>query len=412
MALFVQWWSNLTTSENMINIGYKLLAIAGVIGLSWIVYLIARRILMRAVSHFVEKSKTNWDNILLDNRFFHYMCYFAPAVVIYLAAPLVFEEGTTGLDFMQLFARLYMTFAGLLVFNSFLNGVEDIFRSYEKFKKLPMRSFIQVIKVIAYFIVGIIVISMLIGKSPSFLLGSLGAMTAILLLVFKDSILGFVAGIQLTANKMLQIGDWIEMPSYGADGNVLEVALTTVKVQNFDKTITTIPAYALISSSFKNWRGMQESGGRRIKRAINIDMSTIQFCSKEMVEQFRKIEILKGYIQTKLDEIEKYNKENKIDASILVNGRKMTNIGVFRAYIIEYLKGHPQINREMTFLVRQLAPNENGVPIEIYVFSADQVWANYEAIQADIFDHLMAVIPHFDLRIFQNPTGADFSKIT
>ena len=228
------------------------------------------------------------------------------------------------------------------------------------------------------------------------------------MLVFRDSILGFVAGIQLAANRMVSVGDWIEMPAYGADGDVLEVALTTVKVQNWDKTITTIPTYALISESFKNWRGMSESGGRRIKRSVSIDMSSIKFCDLEMLERFEKIQYISGYIEQKKNELKDFNRAMSVDTASLVNGRRMTNIGTFRAYVQAYLQNHPKINKDMTFLIRQLPPTENGLPIEIYVFSNDKVWANYEAIQADIFDHVLAVVPEFDLRVYQNPTGADF----
>jgi len=250
-----------------------------------------------------------------------------------------------------------------------------------------------------------------LNKTPIFLLSGVGALAAVMMLIFRDSILGFVAGIQLAANKMVAVGDWIEMPKYGADGDVLEVALTTVKVQNWDKTITTIPTYALISESFKNWRGMAESGGRRIKRSVSLDMSSIKFCDEEMLDRYRKIQYISEYIETKKIELEKFNQATEVDHASLANGRRMTNIGTFRAYVQAYLRNHPEINKDMTFLIRQLPPSENGLPIEIYVFSKDKVWANYEAIQADIFDHILAVVPEFDLRVYQNPTGADFQAL-
>jgi len=229
--------------------------------------------------------------------------------------------------------------------------------------------------------------------------------------VFKDAILGFVAGVQLTTNKMVAIGDWVEMPKYNADGDVIEVALTTVKVQNWDKTITTIPTYALITESFRNWRGMKESGGRRIKRAICIDMNTIALCSEEMLQRFSQIQYISEYIAQKKKEVAEYNKERGVDEANRVNGRRLTNIGTFRAYVVAYLRNHPMISQDMTFLVRQLSPNEHGLPIEIYVFCRDQVWANYEAIQADIFDHILAVVPEFDLRVYQSPSGTDFQRL-
>jgi len=232
------------------------------------------------------------------------------------------------------------------------------------------------------------------------------------MLVFRDTILGLAAGIQLSANKMVQRGDWIEMPSQGADGDVIDVGLTTVKVQNWDKTITTIPTYALISESFKNWRGMDESGGRRIKRSVAIDMTSIRFCDAEMFERFRRIEILSNYLDAKLAEVSDHNTQTAADTSILINGRNLTNVGTFRAYLVAYLRQHSKIHQEMTFLVRQLAPTDKGLPIELYVFSNDQAWARYEDIQADIFDHVLAVLPLFDLRIFQAPTGADLRAVS
>ncbi|MHC5146084.1 MAG: mechanosensitive ion channel family protein, partial [Planctomycetota bacterium] len=278
-------------------------------------------------------------------------------------------------------------------------------------RRVPIRGFMQVVKIIAFIAGGIIILGMIVKRDPTNILAGFGAMTAVLMLIFKDAILGFVAGIQISANNMVHLGDWIEMPKYGADGDVTDISLTTVKVQNWDKTISTIPAYALISDSFKNWRGMSESAGRRIKRSINIDMNTVKFCNPMMLDKFRRIEHIAEYIDAKQAEIDDYNTEANIDNTELVNGRRMTNVGTFRAYVIAYLKNHPKINRNMTFLVRQLKPTECGLPIEIYVFSSDKVWANYEAIQADIFDHILAVIPEFGLRVFQNPTGSDFSRL-
>ena len=253
----------------------------------------------------------------------------------------------------------------------------------------------------------IAVISLIIGHSPTLLLGGLGAMTAVLMLIFKDPILGLVAGIQLSSNQMVAPSDWIEMSKYGADGDVLEVAMTTVKVKNWDKTITTIPPYALITESFENWRGMSESDGRRIKRAINIDMDSIRFCDEEMFDRFAKIQYIAEYLEKKRHEISGWNAERNVDASDPLNGRQLTNLGTFRAYVVAYLRNHPMIHQEMTFLVRHLAPTEHGLPIEIYVFSRDQVWSDYEGIQADIFDHILAMAPAFNLRIYQSPAGSD-----
>jgi miniconductance mechanosensitive channel len=253
----------------------------------------------------------------------------------------------------------------------------------------------------------VLVLSTLLDKSPIYLLSGLGALTAVLLLVFRDAILGFVAGIMISVNQLARIGDWIEMPKAGADGDVIDISLTTVKVQNWDKTITTIPAYDLISSSFKNWRGMSESGGRRIKRALPIDMRSVRFADEEMVERWSRMDLLRDYLDGKQREIEEENTARGTDLSVLGNGRRMTNLGTFRAYCIAYLRNHPRIHQKMTFLVRQLAPTDRGMPLEIYVFTNDIRWAAYEAIQSDVFDHLLAVIEEFDLRVFQAPSGGD-----
>jgi miniconductance mechanosensitive channel len=300
---------------------------------------------------------------------------------------------------------------GLIAVNGILNAANDIYLRYPVSQRVPIKSYLQVIQLVMSIAVGIFVISIAIEKEPWALLTGLGALTAILLLVFKDTILGFVAGIQLVANDMVRTGDWIEMPKYGADGDIAEITLNTVKVQNFDKTVTTIPTYALISDSFKNWRGMQESGGRRIKRSVFVDVSSICFCTPEMVEKFSKIERIKDYVQQKQAELAAFNREHHIDETVTVNGRRMTNIGTFRAYLVAYLRHHPKIHQEMTFLVRQLQPTDKGLPIEIYVFSDDSAWAKYEAIQADIFDHIFAAMSEFGLRPFQRPTGYDITRV-
>ena len=375
--------------------------------LSWLANFVARRIVLALVSYFVRKSKTTWDDALYHRRVFERLSHLAPALVIYYTAS-VFPPVQ---DFIQRLAMVYMILTGLLVFNSFLNAVADIYDTFRISRQRPIKGYIQIVKIIVAIAVAIVSVATVMNKSPWFFLSGFGAMTAILLLVFKDTILGLVASVQLSSNDMVRIGDWIEMPKYGADGDVVDVTLLTVKVQNWDKTITTIPAYYLISDSFKNWRGMAESGGRRIKRAINIDMETIKFCTPEMLARYEKFQLLKDYIESKKKEIEEYNASQNIDTSELINGRNLTNIGTFRAYVSAYLHNHPKIHQDMTFLIRHLPPGEFGLPIEIYVFSNDQVWANYEAIQADIFDHILAVVPMFDLRVFQRPSGGDIQAL-
>ena len=376
-----------------------------------VINFIAKRYVLSAVTYLVSKTRTQWDDAVLQQRALDHLTHLAPALVIYVLTPLALDGMPATIEFIRSATQIYMVIVLVLALDAVLNAVEVIYQNYRASKEIPIKGFIQVLKIALYFLAIIFVISVLLGRSPLYLLSGIGALTAVLMLVFRDAILGFVAGIQLAANKMVSHGDWIEMPNYGADGDVLEVSLTTVKVQNWDKTVTTIPTYALISESFKNWRGMQESGGRRIKRAVNIDMSSIRFCNEEMLERFDKIQYISEYIETKKNELEQFNKETKVDNASLANGRRMTNIGTFRAYVKAYLKGLPVINQDMTFLIRQLQPTENGLPIEIYVFSKDKVWANYEAIQADIFDHILAVVPEFDLRVYQNPTGNDLRNL-
>jgi miniconductance mechanosensitive channel len=406
-----EWLNQTDWAEFLTTFGLRALEFAGLIFAAYVAYAIVRKIILRAVRHVVVKSKTSWDNALLERKFFKRLSHFAPAVVFYAFSPIFFKGAPGTVHIVQTLSQIYMILIGLLVADAFLNAVLDIYRTFEFSSRMPIRGFLQVIKIILYIFTVIIVLSIILGKSPFVFLGGLGAMTAVLMLVFKDSILGLVAGIQLSTNNMLQIGDWIEVPKFGADGDVIDISLTTVKVQNFDKTISTIPAYALIADTFKNWRGMSESGGRRIKRSIFIDMTSVKFCTPEMTEKFRKIQVLSDYIQRKEKDLAEYNKEHNVDDSILVNGRRMTNLGTFRAYLVAYLRNHPMIHKEMTFLVRHLAPTERGLPIELYVFSSDKVWTNYEAIQADIFDHILAVIPEFELRVFQNPTGSDFQNL-
>ncbi len=378
--------------------------------LAFIANYLAKRFILKLVEHFASKSSTKWDDVLVKRKFFRRLSHFAPALIIYLMSSVFFENDTAILVTRRI-AEIYMLFVAIITIDAFLSSVVDIYHSYDTSRKVPVRIIVQVAKILLYAVVGIVILSTVIGKSPAFFIGGLGAMAAVLMLIFKDSILGLTAGIQLSANKMVRVGDWIEMPKYGADGDIIDISLTTVKVQNWDKTIITIPTFALVSEGVKNWRGMSESGGRRIKRSIYIDMTSVKFCTEEMTEKFSKIKYLSDYIQNKEKELSEFNSQKNIDDSVLVNGRRMTNIGTFRAYLVSYLKDHPKINKNLTFLVRQLDPGPNGLPIEIYVFSSDQVWANYEAIQSDIFDHILAVIPEFELKVFQNPTGADFQNL-
>ncbi len=412
LEILRNWILNQGLDFSAANILARGLIFVLIIVLSLIAYLLAKHFILKGLAIIISRTATQWDDMILRKKVFNRLALLAPAIVIYIfiSIPLAGYDGV--ISVISGIVLIYMIAIGILALDSFLNASLAIYITYEISKEIPIKSFVQVIKLILYFVGGIFIVSILLNKTPVYLFSSLAALTAILMFVFKDAVLGFVAGIQLTANRMVANGDWIEMPKYGADGDIIEIALTTVKVQNWDKTITTIPTYALISESFKNWRGMSESGGRRIKRSISIDMNTIQFCTKEMLDRFSKIQYISGYIEKKKIEMQEYNKLEQVDHSSLVNGRRMTNIGTFRAYVEAYLKNHPMINQEMTFLIRHLAPTEHGLPIEIYVFSKDRAWANYESIQANIFDHILAVVPEFDLRVFQDPSGRDFNKLT
>lgn len=369
---------------------------------------IAKQYAVPALSYVISKFSQRWEDAVLQQKFLRRLAYLVPALVIYALIPIALDGHQALISVIRNGLLIYMVIIWMMVFDALLNTVEELYHTRRGAKKLPIKGFIQALKIGVYFLAAILVISILLNKTPVYLLSGLGALAAVMMLVFRDSILGFVAGIQLAANRMVAVGDWIEMPKYGADGDVLEVALTTVKVQNWDKTITTIPTYALISESFKNWRGMADANGRRIKRAIHIDISSIRFCDEDMLMRFSQIQYISNYIKEKEIALQTFNQTENTGNSSLVNGRRMTNIGTFRAYILFYLRNHPMINQEMTLLVRQLPSTQYGLPIEIYVFSKDKVWANYESIQADIFDHLLAAVPEFDLRIYQNPTGADF----
>jgi miniconductance mechanosensitive channel len=380
-------------------------------GLVILVDFLTKKIILNGIRTLVRKTKTQLDDILIKRRVFHKISHIVPALLIYFTARFIFKDYPTFEEIFERASLIYIVIIVILAVDSFINALHEIYLNLPIGKSRPIKGYIQVVKIIIYFIGVIVIISIIAKESPKTLLAGLGAMVAVLILVFRDTILGFVASIQLSANNMVKPGDWIEMPGHNADGDVLDITLNTVKVRNWDKTITTIPTYALVSESFKNWKGMEESGGRRIKRSIRIDMNSVRFVDPEMAEKLKKIHLLKDYIETRQEEIRKYNEENKIDGSILVNGRRMTNLGTFRVYIEQYLKNHPKVHQGLTMLVRHLQPDETGLPIEIYVFCKELAWADYEKIQADIFDHILAVVPEFGLRVFQNPTGGDFLNL-
>jgi miniconductance mechanosensitive channel len=411
---WIEWYNSLLTgtgmSESMVIFIENATIIVITIGLAILADFIVKRIIIASIKQLAQRSKNDWDDIFVKRKVFNRLAHLAPAWIVYASLQYIFEADKL-VETLGNFTQAYMVLVVLLVVDAVLNALHEIYHTLPISQGRNIKGFVQVVKIILYAAAVIMIISIFSKEPPSALLPSLGAMAAVLILVFKDTILGFVASIQLSANKMVNVGDWISMPKYNADGDVIDISLNTVKVQNWDKTIATIPTYALVSESFNNWKGMEESGGRRIKRSINIDMSSVGFLNAEQVEKFRKYYLLTDYINRKEKEISEFNKSLKLEEDQVTNGRKMTNLGTFRKYLEEYLKQHPKIHQDMTFLVRHLQPSDKGLPIEIYVFSKDQAWANYEAIQADIFDHLLAIIPEFGLRVFQNPTGRDFQKL-
>lgn len=375
--------------------------------LALVSYYIAKKIVFRVIKKLINSTNTKLDDILFSDRILSRVSFFVPLFIVNSFGYLLPEY--------KIPFKLIISSFGILIFISvltaLLNSISEYFEATEKYKERPIKGYFQVVIIILYIFGSILIIGNLIGESPWAILTGLGALTAVLLLVFRDTILSFVASIQISSYDLVKVGDWIEVPKYDADGDVIDISLNVIKVQNWDKTITVIPTYKLIEDSFKNWRGMTLSGGRRIKRAVLIDQSSVKFSSKEMLEKFSKFQLIKNYLGNKLLEINEYNKKNEIDESVLVNGRHLTNLGTFRAYLNEYLKQNKNIRKDLSFMVRQLPPGPEGLPIEIYVFTGTTNWTDYENIQADIFDHILAVIPEFDLRIFQNPTGSDFKNL-
>jgi miniconductance mechanosensitive channel len=398
---------DITKFENWLTelpVIYSLLKIIGVIFLSIISYLITKKILVSGVNKIVKKTKTQVDDILINEVVLKRIAYIAPIIVISQFIYLVpsFEI------FLRRFTASALVILLLMFISSILNAANELYEKSKKYKRRPIKGYLQIAKIIIFILGGISIIGLLTGQEPWAVLTGVGAFTAILILIFKDTILSFVASIHISAYDLIRVGDWIEVPKYGADGDVLDVALHTIKVQNFDKTIVVFPTHKLLEDSFKNWRGMQLAGGRRIKRSIFIDLSSVKFLDERLLGKFKKIQLLKEYINKKELEIAEYNKKKQIDTSEIINGRRLTNIGTFREYLKAYLKNREDISNDFTFLVRQLTPGPNGIPIEIYVFANTTNWVKYEETQANIFDHIFAAVSEFELNIFQNPTGKDF----
>ncbi len=388
-----------------------ILLVIFVVILGWIIDKITRQILLRTFVSLAKKTKTDWDDLLVENKVFAAIAHLAPVIFIFYFIPGIFDHHETIVDYSRRLSEVVVIIASMVILFRFLNTVRMVLERVENFKDKPLRSYFQLTKIIIGIILGILILAILADRSIMYFLSAFGAMTAVVLLIFRDTLLGFIASIQLAANDMIRVGDWVQMDKYGADGDVIEINLTTVKVRNWDKTISTVPTYSFISDSFRNWRGMEETGARRIARSVFINQNSVKFCTEEMIERFKKIHIIKNYIEQKQADIKEYNDQNNINTDEVSNGRRMTNLGTFRAYLLEYINRHPKVNKDLTILVRQLAPTEKGIPIQIYAFCNDIAWVNYEAVQSDIFDHTLAVIPQFDLEIFQSPSGGDFKQL-
>lgn len=395
------------------NIPYLrlLIVIAAISILAIVCFYIAKYIIIRIIYRFIKRTPFKWDDIIVEAKSLDIIAHLIPAFIVKASIVFILKDFEQWIPFFSKLTTIYIIIVFMLIIISFLKIVEKHVTKSPIFENKPIGSYFQLIRIIIYIIVFILIISVVINKSPLYLLSAFGALSAILLLVFKDTILGLVASVQISSNDMVRIGDWIEMPKFNADGEVTAINLNTVKVENWDKTITTIPTYYFITDSFKNWRGMQLSGGRRINRSIFINVRSIKFVENSDLVRYKKYQLLSDFIEQRQNEIDTYNTENHIDVSQAINGRHMTNIGIFRFYIDRYLKNHPYIRQDMTLLIRQLSIDERGIPINIYCFTATTKWANYEDIQADIFDHLLAAARFFDIEIYQQPGGYDLNRV-
>tara|TARA_B100000900_G_scaffold67460_1_gene52583 strand:+ start:3033 stop:4268 length:1236 start_codon:yes stop_codon:yes gene_type:complete len=381
-----------------------------IFSLTVLLWYISRRILRSFFYKVSKNTKSKFDDFLLKNKVPSIIACFPPILLLFFSLDDILSKYPNILEFIEILLEVLGTLITIVFVKRLLNSIKDYLKTLSNFRDKPIDSYIQVIMIFIWFFGIMVIFSIISGKDIGTFLATLGALSAVILLIFKDTILGFVASIQVTVNDIVRIGDWITMKSYYADGDVIEINLSTVKVQNFDKTITSIPTYKLVSDSFINWRGMNESRGRRIKRSILIKVSSIKFLDDEQLTKLKEIERISSFIDKRKEEIEKENKDRGVNKKLLLNGRNMTNIGLYRRYALAYLKDHPQINQDLTIMVRQLAPSPEGVPLEIYVFVKDKVWVNYEKIMSDIFDHLLAAIPTFDLECFEYTSEKSFSK--
>ncbi|KAF2330757.1 mechanosensitive ion channel family protein [Flavobacterium nitrogenifigens] len=391
-------------SRNVASYTSLIFNIAILIALAYVIYYAAKFLLVTLTAVFAQRTKTKFDDYLIQNKTTRYTAYLIPFFFIYKAVPVILDKYEYWESIFGKIVGIYIVLLGLWIVRTVFNSLRDYLKQKPEYSDKPIDSFVQVIMIVLWIFGVAMIISTLFGIKKGELLTILGTLSAIIILIFRDTILGFVSSVQVAINDMVRIGDWITMDKFGADGDVIEINLTTVKVRNFDNTITTIPTYALSSDSFQNWRGMQKSDGRRIKRHVLIKSSTIRFLKDEDLHQLRKVQLITSYIDSRQAEIDRYNDLRGIDKTLSLNGRNMTNLGLFRKYIMQYLHDHPGLNKNMHIMCRQLQSTAHGVPLEIYVFSSDKRWANYEYIMADIFDHVMASVRYFDLEIFELPS--------
>jgi miniconductance mechanosensitive channel len=369
---------------------------------------ISRNIILNIVARYAKRSNNPYDDILVEMRVFKHLAHVVPALVAKEGLTFVFQDYATLISPLQKLVDIYIIIAIIFFVQAVLRAIKTFLLNSEDFKDKPIGSYTQLLNIINYLVGILFIISNVTDKPLWTLLTAFGALSALIILTFRDTILGLVASIQISGNDIVRIDDWIEVPKYGADGHVVEINLTTIKVKNWDNTVTTIPTYVLINDAFKNWRGMEESEGRRMKRSVNIKISSIKFCTPKILEHFKKIDLIRDYVTQKESEINQYNAAHKINKSVLANGRNLTNVGIFREYLSNYIQKHPKVNKELIMMVRQLPPTDKGLPLEIYCFTLDKEWVDHETIAADIFDHVLATIPSFDLEIFEGPTGKDF----
>ncbi len=398
--LFKDWgYSDTVSSYTNVAVNFILLGIA-----VFIIHYIFKKILIEVFSTIAQRTKTQFDDLLVANKTTKYIAYLIPLLFVNITVPIILKDFAYWEGFFRKGLEIYIVFLVLWIIRSILNAVKDYLKRLPDFNDKPIDSYIQVFMIVLWIFGVTTIVLILFETSFTTLFATFGAISAIVILIFKDTILGFVASIQVSVNDLVRIGDWVTFEKYGADGDVIEINLATVKVRNFDNTTTTIPTYSLISDSFKNWRGMQNSGGRRIKRFILIKANSVRFLHTEELEGLKKIQLVTSYIEHRQQDIDKYNTNNNIDKSLTINGRNMTNLGLFRKYINQYLANHPGINKDMTMMCRHLQPTEKGIPIEVYAFSNDKRWINYEYIMADIFDHIIAAVPYFDLELYELPS--------